>query len=251
MSESLIPANVEASTTTEATTTTTESTTIPTTDDTTAPGYLYADGIEAQGDVPEWFKSNKYKTVSEQAAAYPELEKRFGSFTGAPKEGKYEIEGVEFEDNTLLKTVADWGLENQLSQEGLSTLITKVNELAEAQVALDRENALAELGENGTKILQDLAQWGKNNLTPEEYVQFQGLAQNAGQVKLLDKLVGMNKNSKLVDQTQVEAPNNREAIEAKLKEEYVATNDKGQRLMDVDMAYRQRVNAKFKEFYGN
>lgn len=54
----------------------------------TEPKFLFADGVEGTGETPEWFKSNKYKTVADQAKAYTELESRFGAFSGAPKDGK-------------------------------------------------------------------------------------------------------------------------------------------------------------------
>lgn len=212
------------------------------------PAYLVADGVPGEGEVPEWFKSDKYKTVSAQAEAYNELEGKFGSFTGAPEEG-YKIEGMDLENSPLLKLTAEWGLEHQLSNDGLSTLIEKVNTLAAEQIEQDTVNAKEALGDNADKRLGDIAQWGKNNLNDDEYAQFQGLAQNAGQVEVIEKLIGMTKNSKLVT-TPAHAPNAADA-EDKLQDMQLAKNDKGQRLMDIDPAYRAKVNAKMKEFYKN
>ena len=49
--------------------------------------YFLSEGIKGAGDMPEWYNPSKYKSVSEQAKAYTELEKKFGGFTGAPKDG--------------------------------------------------------------------------------------------------------------------------------------------------------------------
>ena len=49
--------------------------------------FLFADGVVGEGETPDWFKSSKYKTVSAQAEAFSELDGKFGSFTGAPKDG--------------------------------------------------------------------------------------------------------------------------------------------------------------------
>ena len=49
--------------------------------------FFLSDGIKGVGDQPEWYKADKYKSVAEQAKAYTELEKKFGGFTGAPKDG--------------------------------------------------------------------------------------------------------------------------------------------------------------------
>lgn len=218
----------------------------------TAAKYLFADGVEGTGDAPEWFKSNKYKTVSDQAKAYTELESKFGAFKGAPKEGKYEIEGINFEENPLMATVAEWGLANQLSAEGLENLVVKVGELAAKQQEEDQTAAMKQLGENAQKRLADLASWGRNNLSTEEYVQFQGLAQTAGHVEVLEKLIGMTKNSKLVKPDDVTTNSSTKAdAEAELKAAYLATNDKGQRLMEVDPAYRKKISAQMRDFYGN
>ena len=45
--------------------------------------YYLADGVKGTGDIPEWYKADKYKSVAEQAKAYPELLSKFGGFTGA------------------------------------------------------------------------------------------------------------------------------------------------------------------------
>lgn len=232
-------------------TTTTEETTTETTTSTEDGGFLFADGVVGEGEAPEWFKSKKYKTVSDQAQAYTELEGRFGAFTGAPKEGKYEINGIDFEDNPLMGTVAEWGKEMQLSTEGLESLVVKVGELAQNQQDEDNATAREALGEKAEERLKALGEWGRTNLAPEEYTQFQGLAQTAGHVEVLEKLIGMTKNSKLVDKTQVESPNTSKNTEAELKAMYIATNDKGQRLMDTDPTYKAKVNKAYKEFYGN
>lgn len=228
-------------TTTEQQTTTTE-----------AAKYLFADGVEGVGDAPEWFKANKYKTVADQAKAYTELEGKFGAFKGGPKDGKYEIEGINFDENPLMATVAEWGVENQLSPEGLENLVAKVGQLAQKQQEEDKAAALEALGENGQKRLSDLASWGRNNLSPEEYEQFQGLAQTAGHVQVLEKLISMSKNSKLVKPDEITTNSNSRADqEAEIKKAYLSTNEKGQRLMEVDPAYRKKISAQMKEFYGN
>ena len=150
------------------------------------------------GDIPEWFKSDKYKDVSEQAKAYGELESKFGSFTGTPKDG-YKIEGIDIDDSPLLKLTAEWGAEHNLSNDGFAGLIEKVNALAQTQIDEDAASVKEQLGDKADARLGELSQWGKNNLSPEEFIQYQGLAQTAGQVEVLEKLIGMSKNSKIVN----------------------------------------------------
>ena len=47
--------------------------------------YFLTDGIKGTGEAPEWYKSDRYKSVADQAAAYTELEKKFGAFKGADR----------------------------------------------------------------------------------------------------------------------------------------------------------------------
>jgi len=76
----------------------------PATETTEAPAsWMWGDDITGTGEKPEWFKDSKYKSVSEQAKAYTELEKRLGGFVGAPKEG-YQLNeelGVNSDDPSI------------------------------------------------------------------------------------------------------------------------------------------------------
>ena len=209
-------------------------------------GYLFADGVKGEGQTPAWFKSSKYKTISAQAEGYNELESKFGSFTGMPKDG-YSIEGMDLEESPLLKLAAEWGAENQLSNAGLESLLTKVNELATSQIEEDSVSVKAALGEKADSRLNNIAQWGKNNLTSDEFAQFQGLAQTAGHIEVIEKLIGMSKNSKMVN-VEAEIQNN-EDVESELKEMQLATNDDGKRLVDIDPAYRAKFSKKMAEHY--
>ena len=40
--------------------------------------WLWGENVPGTGDAPEWFNSAKYKSIADQAKAYPELEKKFG-----------------------------------------------------------------------------------------------------------------------------------------------------------------------------
>tara|TARA_R110002096_G_scaffold187462_1_gene366846 strand:+ start:4345 stop:4605 length:261 start_codon:yes stop_codon:yes gene_type:complete len=57
--------------------------------------YFLSDGIKGSGETPDWYKADRYASVAEQAKAYTELEKKFGGFKGAPKDGYSGPEGIE------------------------------------------------------------------------------------------------------------------------------------------------------------
>ena len=98
-------------------------------DNSTDPKWYLTDNVPGDGEVPEWFKADKYKTLTDQAKAYTDLEKRFGAFVGAPEDGVYKInppEGVEItfeEDHPLFQEFNKWASEKQFSQEGYDGLI--------------------------------------------------------------------------------------------------------------------------------
>ena len=70
MSEETILSEQEVAPEAEATTETTETTEST---EVVSEGWMMAEDIKGEGDAPEWFKSNKYKTVADQAKAYAGL----------------------------------------------------------------------------------------------------------------------------------------------------------------------------------
>src|SRR6056297_936228 len=101
--------------------------------ETTEGEWMFAEGYAGVGDKPEYLKEN-FKSVSAQAEAYVELEKKFGSFTGAPKDG-YELpENLDKED-ALVEEVMKFGTEHNMSQDGFNQLM----ELAMAQAEVTKE----------------------------------------------------------------------------------------------------------------
>jgi hypothetical protein len=114
--------------------------------------------VEGKGSTPpDWFKSQKYVTVEQQAKAYGELEKRFGSFVGAP-DGEYKVEVPEkFKDavqvdstNPVFKSLNEWGKKHQLSQEGFNDVIGMLAEYEASVAAKPRtiDDAKKEIGPN-------------------------------------------------------------------------------------------------------
>jgi hypothetical protein len=245
MSDSLIPdAEVSTETTETSTQTETTETQTTTTDTGEVKSFMYADGVLGEGDAPEWFKADKYKTVGDQAKAYVDLESRFGSFTGAPKDGNYEIEGVDFKENPLMGVVAEWGKDNQLSNEGLAGLVEKVNELAQKQIDEDVASTKDALGPDADKRISNIVQWGQNNLTAEEYQALQGVATNAKSVEVIEKLISMSKNSKLVNADAV--VKDVKNLEEEYKAALLKVDVNGRREME-NPEYRQKVTQMAKE----
>ena len=100
--------------------------------------WFFADGVEGQGDKPEWFKEGTFKDISAQAENYTKLQshhnKLLGGFTGAP-EGDYEYSlpqaleeaGVELDtSDPYLKDFANYARDNNMSQEIFSGLLDQL-----------------------------------------------------------------------------------------------------------------------------
>lgn len=167
-----------------------------------APSWFHADNVAGEGDKPEWYKDNKYKSVADQAKAYTELEKKLGGFTGAP-EGEYElsfpdgVEGEWIEGDPLMDGFKTWAKENNLSQDKFTDLLhLYVGNEAQA-TGVNRESELAAIGENAKGRLQAISQYAKANLSEEDYNGILQATTTAAGVKAIEALIAQTKNTKL------------------------------------------------------
>lgn len=177
----------EATVTDEVTTETTE---------TTEPSYYLSEGVAGDGDAPEWFKADKYKSVADQAKAYAELSSKYaekvGSFTGAPDEYQVSVDGIELSaDDPLLSDVKEWAKASNLSQDGFNELVSRFAAHQVASEKAAKEAADAEIAklENSQQRLTDITDYLKANLSEDE---FDGLADaitTAKGIEAVEKLI--------------------------------------------------------------
>lgn len=157
------------------------------------PEWFYANGVKGAGPVPDWYKASKYKTVDEQAKAYPELEKRLGAFTGAPKDGNYTFkmpEGIEGElDTTSPQFVAfkQWATDNQLSQDGYQKMLEMYVENIVAQQP-DPAAMKAALGEKADERLGAVNAWVKANVPAEAQAKFKAATSGVNAVEVFEAI---------------------------------------------------------------
>lgn len=217
---------------------------------------MLAEGVPGQGERPAWFKADKYKSVAEQAQAYPELEKRFGSFTGAPKDGKYDYTmpaevGVEIvEDHPLLSTFTEWAGKNQLSQQGFTELMGYLGQY-EAQHFVDMNAVKADLGENADARITAVAQWGKANLDKDGYEALRTATsgpQAAAAFKVLEAVIGKTKQISLPGPGTDVAPVGADAHKA-IDALMAVKDDKGGLKYFTDPKYRKEVEEKRAALY--
>ena len=182
------------------------------TEGTEAPSWYYNapsddnEGTAGTGDAPEWFKTDKFKSVNEQAKSYGELEKRFGGFANAPEQ--YELpEGFKEDmlDGNILDIVKTIGKDSNMNQETFSNLVSKVAEYEQSNVEANREQALKDLGENGQTRLDDVSNWLNVNAPKDVIEAITPLISSAEAVNALEFFIDKSKGSKVAD-SSAQAP---------------------------------------------
>lgn len=200
------------------------------------------------GERPEWLK-DKYKTVEDQAKAYNDAEKKLGGFSGSP-EGEYDLnvpEGIPGEldmEDPRIAWFQGVAKETNMNQETFDQMLGGFIKME--QEANDPEAAkgieLQALGKNASARLTDLGDWGKGNLTPDEYEGFKGLATTAQNVSVLEALIAKTSEGKMPTSNTVRAPAiTQEALDDMIKDPKYKES----------AAFRADVKQKFQDLYGD
>ncbi len=219
----------------------------------TPTAWAYAEDVPGEGDAPDWFKSGKYKTVQAQAEAYNALESKFGSFTGAPE--AYELNasdelteaGVTFADDDGMvgefKTLAtDMGI----NQEGFDKMLNLYGMVQLAEATADQESRKVEMDSLGTTAqtrIDNISNWGKANMSAEQYQTFEGMFNTAGSIAVMERMIARTAAPSIAPAQVVAQPS---ITQAKLTEMQFAKDQYGARKMN-DPSYRAEFNRLNKE----
>lgn len=208
--------------------------------------YFLAEGIKGTGETPEWYKADKYQSVAEQAKAYTELEKKFGGFKGAPKDGYTAPEGVD-QDDALLAELTEFAKDTNMSDEAYGRaweLLTAQEQAAEEVTA---EQEMAKLGDNATQRLKTVEGFLKNNLDVDTYTQVQDLVTTAESVQLIEAIVKATVPAKL----PIEGGEHPQGLTwADVEAEMFKKNETGQFLRSVDPNHERKVQQMIASFGG-
>jgi hypothetical protein len=209
--------------------------------------YFLSDNVKGVGDMPEWYKADKYKSVAEQAKAYTELEKKFGGFTGAPKDGYSIVEGVE-QDDELWQELVSFGEKTNMSQSALNDAwqILSAQEQAVEEVSVEME--MQKLGDNAVERIKVVEQYMKNNLDADTYEELRYAVNSAESVQLIEALIKSTAPAKLPIDGYVE-PGGLEW--ADIEAEMFKKDDNGNLLRSVDMNHERKIQRMMKEFGGD
>ena len=158
--------------------------------------YFLSEGIKGAGDMPKWYNPSKYKSVSEQAKAYTELEKKFGGFTGAPKDGYSGPEGIE-SDDVLLSELTEFANNTNMSQDAFNDAWQLLSTQGEVAEEYNQEQELSKLGDNAQQRIKTVEGFMKNNMSADDFESARSLVTSAESVQLIEMLVKATAPTKL------------------------------------------------------
>lgn len=197
-------------------------------------------GVAGTGDVPEWFKVDKYKSVDEQAKAYGELASRFGGFEGSPD--SYELpEGVDSDsmDQGMLDITREIGKEYQMSQKMFGDLVGKVNEYQLKQIEDNHNETMRELGPDAQSRIDNVQGWLNTNAPQEMIDMVAPMATNAKAIQALEFFIEKSKGSNVADANSQQSA---KMTESEYADMLLAKNEHGGLKMATDASYKKKMD---------
>lgn len=217
-----------------------------------------SEGVAGQGDRPEWFKADKYKTVADQAQAYTSLESKFGSFTGAPDEFTVNLsdeikeKGIELTgEDPMMEEAMKFAKESNMSQEGFDNMVNlyAMSKLAEGG-AIEEHKAeqMKALGENAQGRIDNLNAWADKNLSPEMVEGFQGMATSAAAIETIEHLVSLSRSGALnpVDHNPAQPTSSEEVRKMQFEKD-----EHGNRRIQTDPEFKARYEKMRDQVWGS
>ncbi len=216
------------------------------------------DTVLGTGAKPDWFLQDKYKNVTEQAKAYPELAKRFGSFTGAPKNDKGEVAYVAppevglKTDHPVAQAFTKWAADNQLNQEGYSYLLGQLHNFV-ASTAPKTEEIMAQLGDKAQERIAAVAAWGKANFDDAGYATLREATKGktaAAVVSVLEQVIAKTAQLRMPKPgADVSGGPTTGGLKA-IQDAHGAKMPDGKTLrVNVDPKYREEIEQRYRDFY--
>jgi hypothetical protein len=158
------------------------------------PTWYIDDGIPGTGDRPAWL-SDKFKSVSELAKSYGELEKKVGT---VPDNYDFTKSKHLDPDYVPFQELQQYAKEKRVPQEFMDKMLESVDKYLD-EFAIDENEEIAKLGDNAKERIQLLDNWAQANLTKESYQALASSLRNADSIKALEELRGrvMSQNTQV------------------------------------------------------
>jgi hypothetical protein len=152
--------------------------------------WYYDDNTPGTGERPEWLQP-KFKSVADAAKSFNELEKKFGSFKGAPEAYDTaipEMPDFKFEEgDPMLAEFLDLAKKSNASQDFVTKALSHyVN--SQNFYAPDPQAELEKIGLNAKAEIAQLSEWAGQRLDKNEYEIFKSMVTTADSFKVLQKL---------------------------------------------------------------
>lgn len=208
--------------------------------------YFLAENIKGNGERPEWYLSDKYQSVADQAKAYTELQKKFGGFTGAPKDGYANPEGFEDGDE-LLEQFKSVALESNMSQDTFSKLFDLYQAQAGVNEQISVEAEMAKLGDNAEQRIRQVESFLRNN-AGDAYEEIQNMANDANSIMLIEKMINVMAPKKM----PIDGGEHPEGLTMdKVMEMSMKKNEHGQYLRSIDPEYNAKIEKLMRQMDGS
>lgn len=207
---------------------------------------------------PEWFKADKYKTVDDQAKAYTELEKKFGSFTGSPETYEAVLSdelteaGVTIDsDDPLMAKAIEFAKASNMSQEGFNGMVQLYAEnMVTESIALDdfKSTQLDALGNTGTQRIEGINKWVDANMDAESAANLRGVITTSEGVQAIEQLIAKTKNAPVAAADLAPAQS---VTQTELDAMYFAKDDNGNRKINTDPSFKAEYESKKSALHGD
>jgi len=212
-----------------------------------------AENVSGEGAAPDWFKTDKYSTVSDQAKAYKDLEGKFGAFTGAPEKYEFALseqlteKGVTLDaESPLIASFTEMAKDSNMSQDVANQLVNMFVESqhADGLVSEEAETArvaeeMGKLGDDATQRVSNIENWAKANLTPEQVEGLADAATTAAGVQAIEALIAKSRAAPMVGDGVVDSSTVDLAEVQKMQFEL---DDNGNRRIQTDPEFRKKFD---------
>lgn len=199
--------------------------------------YFLAENVKGDGEKPDWFNDGKYKTVLDQAKAYPELRKKLSGFTGAPE--SYEVpEGVDGEDDAF-KAFSEFAAKHNMNQELFNEGFEFYKSALGVNEEFSAEQEMAKLGENAEQRIARVETFLRNNVKDaEDYEALQSMATSAESIMVMERMMKVLAPKKL----PIDGGEHPEGLTMeKIMELSMKKDEQGRYLRSVDPAFNAKI----------
>lgn len=195
--------------------------------------WFLSEGVEGEGEPPEWFISNKYKSVADQAKAakelrteYNKMQEKMKAFTGAPENYDFEAlpEGID-KSSPMLERFSGIFKDMGMSQEGFEAVTKEFMATQIENAQISPQEIIKDIGPEGPEVFDRVSNWARNTFSQEEQAVLSQLVTSGDGLLLLDKLRGNTKLSRLPNQHDLQNVQSFESS-SKIKAEKRANIDK-------------------------